>query len=404
MQAYDKLRLDVLHRIQIICDLYAVQLALIILYPPLKALLDAIVLKIEVARQINAQNITNFTTTKEVTCVTMVETCFKFMLRGAIKAAALNLPALEQSLSMAKSQIYRNDDATIAVKCEIIRTILNSNIATLTNILPADITLMEDTIKAYNLALDAPKVAIDKRSSFGTQAIHLLLNQADAHKINMGKLFHAYLDNEAIAAFDLIAKIGKPSGRRHTSIIIKYLDAEKNVPIIRVKTTITKGDQSHVKISSKLGLIRAFSLEVGVWNVTSENNLYEPTPSLSLPISDNQIQRVTVLLNRIGSPVNPTPNPDTSGFGQIYGNTFNSETNDPIEGALVYYDTVAEPCVTDEDGDHGNDHVSTDCKNIRATADGFANYFKAINILPDQQNQFDIPMEPIAPQPPDQPA
>jgi hypothetical protein len=37
---------------------------------------------------------------------------------------------------------------------------------------------------------------------------------------------------------------------------------------------------------------------------------------------------------------------------------------------------------------------------ISGTADGFANYFKNITITPDDDNEFDLPMDPLGDEPP----
>ena len=399
MKSTDKLRLDSLHRIQNLCDIYAVMLALILEFPPLRALLDAIVLKIEVARAINLQNITNFTTNKEITCVTMIETVYKYMLRGAIKAAELGLPLLEKSLSVPKTYLSHNDDSTIAVKCTEIKDILKTNIAILVNILPADITTMEAAIKAYTLALDAPKEAIDKRKNFGTTSVNKLLNQADPTKINIGKVFHSYFDPDVAAAFDLAAKIGKPSGRRKMSIAIRFVDADTGIPVLNVKTTVIKDTISFEKLSSKTGWIHHYSLEVGTWSATYENNMYFGGSITNIPVDLKKVARYNIKLRKkIVDDGGTTPVP--TGYANVYGKMYNSVTLDPIGNGLVFLQGIADPEETEADGTYGNDKTPVSCKHISGTAPGFQDYNKDISLDPDSDNEIDLPMDPIDDGPP----
>jgi hypothetical protein len=79
---------------------------------------------------------------------------------------------------------------------------------------------------------------------------------------------------------------------------------------------------------------------------------------------------------------------------------YNSVTLDTIANGMVFLDKVAEPIVTEDDGSWGNDHIPADCKSISGTADGYANYFKNITIIPDDDNEFDLPMDPLGDEPP----
>jgi hypothetical protein len=66
----------------------------------------------------------------------------------------------------------------------------------------------------------------------------------------------------------------------------------------------------------------------------------------------------------------------------------------------VFLDKVADPIETEDDGTWGNDHIPADCKSISDTTDGYANYFKNISITPDDDNEFDLPMDPLGDEPP----
>ena len=399
MNTYNKLRLSSLHRIQDLCIANATALTAVTDYPPLKVSFDSGVTKIEIARAINEQNISNFATVKDANSLIMVETTYKYMLRGAFKASELHLPGLEKLLNIKKSKITSLDDDAIAVKCTEIKEILNTNIATLTNILPADITSIDDAIKAYKLSINSPKEAIDNRSNYGTKAIDKLFNDVEPHKINMGRVFHSYLPADAASAFDLAAKIGKPSGRRHVSIIMKFRDADTGDPVINVTTTFTKGSLTEIKKSSKRGCIQIYSLEVGAWTATSVSEIYNTVVNTNISVGDKRTARITLKLQKKVQPDDGTT-PVTTGYGNGYGTMYDSVSLEPIAKGLVFLDKVAEPIETDDDGSWGNDHIPADSKTIRGSADGYANYFKNITITPDSDNEIDLPMDPIDDGPP----
>ena len=95
--------------------------------------------------------------------------------------------------------------------------------------------------------------------------------------------------------------------------------------------------------------------------------------------------------------------PVATGYANVYGKMFNTATNDGIGTGLVFFQYVADPEETEDDGTYGNDHTPANCTRISATAPGFQDYHKDITLEPDTDNEIDLPMDPIddGPTPPD---
>jgi hypothetical protein len=297
MKSVAELRLAALIRGRDYCKENEEDLNTVAEYAPLKLLFDAAILKVEIARSINMEDITMYAVVKLQKQIYMVDLVYMYELRGAMKANSLNKPELELSLSHPRTYISHNDDASVAVKAEEIKNILKNNKAVLTNIKDEDIDLMEEAILAYNDYLSAPREAIDHRKAFGTEIITDLENEADIPKNNMGKLIHSYFPNLA-EGWDQAIRVGKSTGVRHTSIIAKCTDAETGVVLGKVKATISKGDVTLVKYSSALGYIRVYSLEAGNWTMVCEDPVYNTKTLENIGVDDHHIFRTNLVFQK----------------------------------------------------------------------------------------------------------
>ena len=295
MKSFEELRLAALIRAQDFCNNHSADLATITEYPPQKAALDDAIIKITTARAINIENLSHIAVNKEEVQTQLIDLIFMYMLRAAVKAHEIPDVNLEASLSFPKTYLSINDDATVGVRAEEIKNIIKTNLTALTNIPPADITLMEDAILAYNNVLLAPKEAIDNRKATGTDIIPILLNQADIPKNMIGKLITSYLSS-LVNGWEVAIRVGTPSGTRHTSIIIRCFDAEAMVPVINVNITFSKDGAPFTKTSNKLGYVRCYSMEVGTWSATTDNSIYQSINLDNIPVNDKKVLRYDLKL------------------------------------------------------------------------------------------------------------
>ena len=89
--------------------------------------------------------------------------------------------------------------------------------------------------------------------------------------------------------------------------------------------------------------------------------------------------------------------PEPGQYGAVHGTMVRTDNGVVPDNGLVFLDGVVVPIEVDEDGYWEMDTVPVICKKIRATADNCTDMEADIEILPDDDINFDILMEPIAP-------
>ena len=338
---------------------------------------------------------------KEVIKKILGNTVIKYAERGCVQAHLLGENKMEGNLDFPVSYITKANDKSALARSTDLKVYMNDNMATLTEIKAADISDMEKVIAKFDAVMNLPGSDIKTRKSEGTDQISVCIAKLETDKALMGKLIHSYFESLE-GNWNTESRIGQPKGMRHTSILYKFLDADTGGAVLKVKCALTKGQLSEVKYSSRLGWMRAYSLEPGSWNLTAENDMYQTVVTTNIKVDDEHIEKKTIILQK-KTVTDDGSTPATTGYGNGYGTMYNSVSLEPIANGLVFLDKVADPIETDDDGSWGNDHIPADCKTIRGSADGYANYFKNISITPDDDNEIDLPMDPVddGPTPPD---
>ena len=215
-----------------------------------------------------------------------------------IKAHSVNATDLIAALNLPKTYLKKADDDVVGVRAEEIKNIIKNNLTILTNILPADITEMEEAIAYYALLEPAPKDAIDYRKVKGTDPIPDLLDKAEIPRDYLGKIFHTSLP-EYIVQYEKAIKIGQPANQRHISAIITYFDAETGTPMRNVIATFTHSDEVYTKKSTKKGNARFTSLPTGNYSLTSQIKNYTPVTKNNIAINDNHKLKLNIKLQKI---------------------------------------------------------------------------------------------------------
>ena len=298
MTALNELRLAALIRLQQLCDTLVLLLTPIEGYSDLKIALDKAIKKIKNARAINQASIKDKAQLKKDALSAMVTIVTHFLQIAQIKAFNAGTTNLMAALNFSKNYLNRADDNEANVRAEEIKNIIKGNLSVLTNILPADITEMEEAIAYYILFESAPKDAIDYRKVKGTDPIPNLLRKAEIPRDYIGKIFYSSLPEYA-DQYEKAIKVGKPTKKRHVSAIIKYLDAETGVVMRKVKTTFALGKKKHTKLSTRKGTARFTALPKGNYSLTSEHKGYLPVLKNNVAIADKHILKLTITLQKI---------------------------------------------------------------------------------------------------------
>lgn len=350
MKKSDQLRYNALKRVQDFNVLFALILAPIVEFLAEKLKLDTLVTKIEDAMAIQNKDIKAVAVNKEVLENIMAETIFKFQLRAAVRANQLALVELELSLDKPISYITRNEDDVVILRANEIKNIMKTNLGVLDNLTPADIVDMEAAIAAYVDKKDEPDEAIDDRKSLGTDPIPELLNQADVPKNNIGKLVLSYLPDKA-HQWDTLARVGKPTSVRHTSIALRYTDFVTGAPLKDVKAFASNGLETIEKLSTRKGWVRFISLDTGNWSVTSEHPVYRTDSKTDIDVFEDKMVRFDVQLQKQGPPEPET----TTGILDMFA--LDMDTGLPIFDAQYTLQPANRVGATDEDGEGYEDLI-----------------------------------------------
>jgi len=322
MKTSEELRYAALIRARNFCDDHHTELNTITEYAPVRTKLDAVILKIENARAINMADIKTYAAAKAQTQNFLIGLVYPFMLRSAVVAHEGGYLDLEKLLTHPKNYFLRGDDAALGVRADEIISILSTNISKLPNLLPADINKMEAASTAYIDILNAPKEAINNRKAYGTSRLNSLLNEADIHKNNIGKIIISSFA-ALIPGWDEAIKVGKSSGVRHTSLAIHFLIAGTNTGLKNVKCTLTNGKETIILYSTRRGWVRFYGLTSDKWNATCEIDTYDTIIKSGIDVDDKHLEKIEIKLQK-----NTLP-------GILSLSVLDKATSKPLPGVLL---------------------------------------------------------------------
>jgi len=145
------------------------------------------------------------------------------------------------------------------------------------------------------------------------------------------------------ASYQEANKIGKPSGTRHTSLILHIMDSLSGAPLRYVKCNITKSITSISRKTTEKGYVRFYSLENALWNVTVEYDGYETFMQEEVGTNKNKIVSLEIKLKKI-----PLSEIKTGSF-QI--TALNAKNEKPMPGLRMKLDQAVKEYVSDENGE-----------------------------------------------------
>jgi len=294
----------------------------LLLYAPLKPKYKIIFDKIYACMVRQYQLTGQIAIDKKLLRKLMISTIYQMALRASVQAFNLGETEIQASLNKSITFLTKGKDADAILHCRALLKIMSDNHAILTILLPADITSMEDVIENFNDISVKPIKAIKDRKAEGFDPLPGFWEEMDIIEKQCGKLFQSYLPDFFVKWKDDL-KIGIPTGRRRTSLVIKYVDANTNSPLYRIKSIVTRGDIVHKKTSTKIGGARFLSLDAGKYTITSEHPLYITDIKTNVGITDTSIARLEIRLKA----------KETTGTLAL--SAFDKDTNAPLRMAML---------------------------------------------------------------------
>jgi len=266
-------------------------------YVIIKAFLDGKVVLLEAARIKQAEQVKPITETKAETRTLLIDTILPFMNKAYVQADNLGDSILAKSLNHADSYLSDTTDEELEVRSKNIKKIIADNILILTDILPANVTTMQNVINQYVAIRFQPVQEIKSKKSLGTDPIPALLDDIFAILYKIGKIIKSSFP-ALLTEWKANIKVGKPEGTRKLSMIVSYTDTNDAI-LSKVKTTVTRGDTNHIKTSTAKGTSRFLSLTSGSYTVTSEHPLFFTDIKNNVIINNNSVVHLKIKMQAI---------------------------------------------------------------------------------------------------------
>ena len=227
--------------------------------------------------------------------------------RGYIQASILELSELAGSLKYPRSYITKAADKLALSRATDLRNILNENKEEITEITDIIIQEIDLAISKFANILNKPKSKIKERKSEGTEKLAPNFEKLKVDKNLIGTFLETYKPNLA-PTWNNAIKIGANIGRRHTSLLYRFLDVNSGAPIYKLKCIISNGIETIEKYTTKQGWLRLYSLEIGTYDVTYEHPTYPSGTKTNIGIDSDHTAKAIIKLAKIHNLTIEQPN------------------------------------------------------------------------------------------------
>ena len=218
------------------------------------------------------QTTTGVTSAKNDKYLKMVTITVKFARKARVWAEDDNNLTLEAIFDIRESDFEKIAAEVGESKIKDVRDALNTNIASLApyNVLPADVTAIDDAITAYHSISGTPGAAIANKK-LGTEALVILFNNADKSLAKIDDLLiNEYMDTEQkpIAIEYQNNRVIINIGKHHQGLDahITYADGSGDAEGV----TLTLVELNKSELSDIQGMVDTIRGKVGTYHVRLE--------------------------------------------------------------------------------------------------------------------------------------
>ncbi len=226
-------------------------------YASEQSLFDTAVAKIDQAAQNQAADNSGIGEDKKNRKNKMAFVVILFAMRGVVKARQLGNTDVAAALDHPETFISQASDSDAVTRAKDMVKVMNDNLATLTNIVAADITAMNTAITAFDSIKGDPTIAVEQKKATGTDPINGLIVITDLHIDGMKKLIHSYFSISKpilVDEFDLISQL-IPRGVRHNKAEIDVVDSMTNTAIEGATITCISNHKTATTDDTGIGVI-----------------------------------------------------------------------------------------------------------------------------------------------------
>ncbi len=295
MNSYQKAKQDAFGRIQQFNTTHAATIATVDGYDLEKADFDAAVTAFAQAALEQSADLSGNALASQQQMTAMAKTIVKFALRAVIKARRAGNTSLAEQLDHPESYITQADKVDAMARANSMKDAMKNNLATLTNILPADITTMENAIKAVQDAKTAQSEAKIVKKSTGTDLLQTQMQAADTAANHMYSLLQSYYadSNPSLVNEFHLAMQATVIGTRHSSVHIAVQDDATANPI--AGATIAEAETNKTYTTNADGNVNLDTHRIGKFHLTISAAGKQPV-SILFTVQRGQSNELTVKL------------------------------------------------------------------------------------------------------------
>lgn len=268
--------------------------------------LDAVVSGIQDAEDIQGTNTKGITEDTKDLKRTMAETVIQIAHKGLPLARKAKNKDLVKQLQREVSFIYRAAKLDALSRAREIQKALIVNSGTghvLTNIKPADLTLVANDIKAYDDAHEDPDFAAQTKKFNGTAALLDLFNRGEAATENMYDYFYGYYQKTKPEIVKILADClaMDREGVKHTGLIAMIVEANPPVGAITnavENATLKIVELNYIATSDIYGLAGIAKIKPGTYHVEITKEGYVKKEMIIF-FKRGRMEQVEVLMDRV---------------------------------------------------------------------------------------------------------
>jgi hypothetical protein len=271
----------------------------------------------------------------------MIDTFIPLLDKASNQFMVLDKPDLAKATDVEPAYFLGCSNKVCIERARNLLGFITDNSGILTELTPAEITTMVDSLKDFDDINNMPKSVIKAKKAEGTDVLKNLFGELDVLKHLIKKHIRAYNPN-LLALWIKENKIGKSATARPISLNLHVTDAVGGVDLRYALCTATNGTKTLVGKSTALGFRKFYGLASGLWNITVTLKNYETFKQTEVAISDNKTLEMEVKLKK-----NTLPDATEGNFKITM---YNLATGAKLKDISLYLSAIDKTYVSDTEG------------------------------------------------------
>ncbi|MEI6853941.1 MAG: hypothetical protein WCL06_13935 [Bacteroidota bacterium] len=271
----------------------------------------------------------------------MINTFIPLLDKASNQFVVLDKPDLAKATDVERDYFLNCSNKVCIERARYLLGFVTDNSGILTELTPAEITSMVDSLKDFNDINNMPQSVIKAKKAQGTDVLKTLFGELDVIKHLVKKHIRAYNSN-LLPLWIKENKIGKSAAARPISLNLHVTDAVGGVDLKKAECTITNGTKTLVGKTTSKGFRKYYGLESGLWNITVTLKNYESFKQTEVAIGVNKTLNMEVKLKK-----NTLPDALEGGCKVT---VFNLANGNKLKDISMYFSAIDKTYVSDAAG------------------------------------------------------